>query len=92
MHARNYGERAEHIRAMPCLVGHGCMGRIVAAHVKARGVGSCGGDRRSLIPLCWGHHEEQGRIGIQTFSKRYALDLARVAETIASQLDDAGLP
>lgn len=91
MHERNFGDRAEHIRAMSCLVGVDCSGQIVAAHVKARGMGGCNSSRRSLIPLCWGHHEEQHRIGIATFAQRYALDLERSSDEIASRLDDLGI-
>jgi hypothetical protein len=89
---RNYGERAEHVRDMRCLVdNHECRGRVVAAHVKARGMGGCNGDRRSLVPLCWAHHDEQGGVGIATFQARHGLDLHAKAEEIAHELDDAGV-
>ena len=91
MHDRNFGDRAEHIRAMPCLINDGCSGQIVAAHAKARGMGGCNSSRRSLVPLCWGHHEEQHQIGVATFAQRYALDLERSADEIASRLDDLGI-
>lgn len=91
MHDRNFGDRSEHIRAMPCLVGGDCSGQIVAAHVKARGMGGCNSSRRSLVPLCWSHHEEQHRIGATTFAQHYALDLERWADEIASRLDDLGI-
>lgn len=91
MHQRNFGDRAEHIRAMPCLVGDGCSGRVVAAHVRARGMGGCNSDRRSLVPLCWSHHEEQHQHGASTFAQHYALDLEQWADEIASRLDELGI-
>lgn len=66
---RNFGERGEAVRAMPCLCGRkpgrvvmnsGCRGPVQAAHTIARGMGGCGGDRRQLVPLCARHHEEAG--------------------------------
>ncbi len=91
MHRRNFGDRAEHIRAMSCLVNDGCSGRVVAAHVTARGMGGCNSSRSSLVPLCWDHHEEQHRIGVPAFARHYALDLERWAEEIASRLDALGI-
>lgn len=63
--ARNFGERATFIRAMPCLLaGTGCEGRIEAAHARSRGAG---GDRRELVPLCSGHHRQHHR-GAKSFA------------------------
>lgn len=54
----------EWIRTMPCalrlLSVNPCGGKIQACHVKARGMGGCGGDWRQLVPLCMSHHLEQG--------------------------------
>lgn len=91
-YARNYGERGDAVRAMPCLVGVGCRGPIQAAHVKARGMGGRGGDRRSLVPFCAGHHNEQSTRGVLTFAAKYSLDLASEAGRIALELDARGLP
>jgi hypothetical protein len=84
-YARNYGDEADAVRAMPCLCrGHGalvrCSGDIVDAHVKTRG---SGGGRFDVVPLCDGHHTEQHRIGIRTFAARYGLDLRAEADRIA---------
>ena len=98
-YARNFGERAEHVRAMRCLVadrmGHLCRTRIVAAHVIARGMGGAKGDRRDLIPLCWESHEWAGERGTDArarFEQFYGIDLQAEAARIASELDARGLP
>lgn len=54
-YARNFGEWADEIRAMPCW---SCGRRATAkrpneaAHTVNRGMGGCGGDKRTLLPLC----------------------------------------
>lgn len=99
MFERNFGTRAEAVRAMPCLVRSKvlgasslprCTGPIQAAHTTARGMGGCNSSRRKLVPLCAGHHSEQGTVGIETFEQRYGLDLDAEAERIAEQLDSEG--
>lgn len=65
-----------------------CRGPVVAAHVRSRGAG---GDRRSLVPLCQGHHDEQHHVGVKRFAERYRLDLEGEAERVASELDARGL-
>lgn len=89
---RNFGERGEAVRAMRCLVGIGCRGPVQAAHVKARGMGGRGGDRRSLVPFCAGHHDEQSRRGVKTFAAAHQLNLDAEAERIAHELDARELP
>lgn len=65
---QNFGERAEIIRAMPCLLlGNECSGPIEAAHVRSRGAG---GTRRDLVPLCSKHHEEQHRLAVELDERR----------------------
>lgn len=94
-YARNYGERGALVRAMPCvLLGRGCSGRVVAAHVRARGMGGAKGDRRCLAPLCDGHHRElDDRLGSpERFAERYGVDLLAEAERIAVELDRRGIP
>ncbi len=82
--ARNFGDEADAVRAMPCLCrGHGafvrCSGDVVDAHVVSRGAG---GGRFDVVPLCDGHHTEQHK-GIKTFAARYGLDLRAIADRIA---------
>lgn len=87
----NFGERADAVRAMPCLLDGlgGCRGPTEPAHVKSRGAG---GNRRHLVPLCSGHHAEQHACGILTFQERHGLDLAAKAESLAADFDRHGLP
>lgn len=88
--ARNYGDRGQAIREMPCLV-HGYACWSVAAHVQARGMGGRKGDRRSLVPLCQTLHSElDDRLGVDAFDHKYQTDLRREASRIASLLDDMG--
>jgi hypothetical protein len=49
-YARNFGRWSDSIRAMPCWLCGGTRD-VQAAHMKARGMGGCGGDRRYLLPL-----------------------------------------
>lgn len=102
VYARNYGERGELVRAMPCVLrgrhpasrGLACSGRVVAAHVRARGMGGAKGSRRDLAPLCDAHHRElDDRLGSpERFSERYGVDLLAIAERIALDLDGRGIP
>lgn len=88
---RNFGQRGEVVRSMPCLlaVTGECRGLVQAAHAKSRGAG---GGRRELVPLCAGHHETSHRIGAKTFAARYHVDLRHEADRIAAQLDAGGIP
>jgi hypothetical protein len=104
-YARNFGERGEAVRSMPCLVPlegvewPECRGPVQAAHVLARGMGGAKGDRRQLVPLCAGHHVEAGEGSWKdeqpskraAFQARYGLDLKAEAERIALELDERGL-
>lgn len=93
MFARNFGEggeRGEVVRSMACLArGDGrCSGPIEAAHVVARGMGGCNSSSRQLVPLCRGHHREQGDRGIRTFEARHGLDLDAEARRVAEVVDE----
>ena len=81
-----YGEHAERIRELPCLVaeygGRGCDGRVEAAHVKSRGAG---GLAKDLVPLCTGHHRELHDHGVKTFQCTQMLDLASEADRLWSE-------
>ena len=96
LHARNFGPRAVAVRDMPCLVARAreasdlCRGRVQAAHVVARGMGGCGGDARSLVPLCARHHEQSGARGTMQrvdFETEHGIVLQVEADRIAAQLD-----
>lgn len=91
-YARNFGERADAIRAMPCLV-PGCPLPSVAAHARARGMGGAKGDRRSLVSLCQPHHVEAGEARTSQradFERRHGVDLGTAAERTAAELDARG--
>ncbi len=98
-YARNFGDRGALVREMPCCVGAsqshprsvGCFGDIQAAHAIARGMGGRNGDRRSLVPLCAGHHQQQGNEGVKTFESIYEVDMVALAGDIAIELDDRGI-
>ena len=90
---RNYGDRGAKVREMECLLSGAdpCGGAIQAAHVVARGMGGCNGDRRSLVPLCAHHHSEQGTIGIKSWQEHHGVDLKAEAARLAAELDDQGV-
>lgn len=102
---RNYGSRADWVRQQPCLVaglcGHRCVGKVQAAHVVARKMGGCGGDRRKQVPLCSAAHREAGEYpqlgrweGTQRalFEEKYGVSLTEKAREIAEYLDTLGFP
>lgn len=93
-YARNFGPRADAVRAMPCLVA-GCRLPTVAAHARARGMGGAKGDARELVPLCQPHHLEAGEHRTSqraAFEERHGLDLTTEAARIAALLDQHGDP
>lgn len=55
--------------------------RVDPAHIKTRGAG--GMDIGNVIPLCRAHHQEQHKIGVKTFGKKYGFDLKQMAEEYA---------
>lgn len=74
---------ARWVRSGLCLIGDQCFGvGVDACHVKTRGAG--GDDRGNLVPLCREHHREQHQIGIQTFQRKYGVDLAAHAHHLAT--------
>jgi len=101
---RNFGERADAVRAMRCLVHrpgvvrlarNACQGDIVAAHVRARGMGGAHGSRFDICPLCARHHDEAGEIRTSkraAFEAKYGVDLQAEAERIAAELTEQGYP
>jgi len=100
---RNFGERAEWIRAQPCLVrgvaGHVCNSGTQAAHAKPRRMGGRGGNRRDLVPLCALAHTEAGEFpGLGrwegttrwAFETKYNVNLIEKAAEFAAMLDALG--
>ena len=80
LYARNFGEWADEIRAMPCWGCGTTREKIDAAHTVARGMGGCGGDKRTLLPLCADNIATQ-RIGCHTRFDRYVLERDGVVVT-----------
>jgi hypothetical protein len=62
------------LRTYPCVL---CGNSAEPAHVKSRGAG--GDDIGNTVPLCRTHHREQHDTGIQSFARKYGIDLAQVA-------------
>ena len=70
-----------YVHSRGCVIGQDCRGPIQAAHVQSRGAG---GTSKDVVPLCSVHHAEQHVFGIQSFQRKYRLDLqALAAETWA---------
>lgn len=79
------------IRSRPCVLAdrHPCeckgylrIGNKMASrfcHVRTR---RNNGDVKNGYPGCDGHHDEQHRIGIKGFEKKYNLDLRAIAEAL----------
>lgn len=104
LHARNYPDRPA--VEPHCLVTrlrlayearHGmspdwppCCAKIDQAHVRARGMGGCKGDKHDVVYLCRTHHIEQEH-SRGAFEARYGCDLAAEAARVAAgELDDLG--
>ena len=72
------------VRDIPCAVAQKrgdakCQGAIQAAHVTSRGAG---GRWYHTVPLCAGHHQEQGERGLALFEARYDFDLCAMAQRL----------
>lgn len=79
-----FGEYADKIRACFCVV-PGCPEPSEAAHFKSRGAG---GKARHLFPCCSAHHREQHDLGIETWQRKYGLDLAAVTAHLWRTMGD----
>lgn len=91
-YARNYGDRGDAVRSMPCLI-TAAHGLSVAAHARARGMGGCKGTRRDLVNLCQRCHLEAGEARTSqraAFEALHGVDLFAEAERIAVRLDEEG--
>ena len=76
------------VRGHACCV-RGCTdGPIDFAHVKSRGAG--GGSEHG-ISLCRAHHVEQHAIGIETFARKYDLDLLELAAAFVRASPDRAM-
>lgn len=71
-HAAAYGEKAEWLRLLACVVHRNCAGPVEAHHVKTRGAG---GMSKDIVSLCQRHHREFHDVGRLTFVERHGVDL-----------------
>lgn len=78
LEARNFGDAARIIRAMPCAT-CGRPGPSQASHVVARGMGGCKGSSEDLIPQCARCHRELEDHGRKTFEAARRCDLRALA-------------
>lgn len=72
-----------------------CAGNLQAMHTRARGMGGVKGSRRHLVAACAIHHLEAGEHGTTArldCEERYHVDLDALAERIADDLDEQGIP
>lgn len=77
-YARNFGDEAEAVRAMPCLVTGTTPSE--PAHVVSRGAG---GGRFDIIPLSPAMHAQQHSVGVESFAAAHRLDLRAEADRVA---------
>lgn len=86
------------VRNLPCIVAWqsplsrsyedrcgGWASQMQAAHVQSKGAG--GADIGNTVPLCALHHDEQHRIGKQSFEAKYGLDLQAEAKKLAERYE-----
>lgn len=90
--ARQFGELAEHVRGLGCLV---CGSPAQACHYKTRRNGGAwredphtGEDVGNLWPGCPRHHAEQHQRGILTFQSDHGLDLDAETRRIGREFLD----
>lgn len=81
-HARNFGAEADAVRGMECVVSAVRYpdAQIVPAHVLS--IGASGG-RFDIIPLRWDLHEDQHRMGVETFAAKHGIDMRAEADRVA---------
>jgi hypothetical protein len=77
-YARDFGDEAAIVRAMPCLVTGATPSD--PAHVTSRGAG---GGRFDLVPLSPALHRQQHLVGVDSFAGCYRLDLRAEADRVA---------
>lgn len=83
--AEAFGLQARLARLMLCAVPTCARTPCEAAHVLSRGAG---GTDRDCAPLCHLHHRLQHQVGIETFQRRFNVDLRLVADELAEQVRD----
>jgi len=99
--------RRDFIRAQPCILSgrmgkafgpdsywftaiHHCFAAVRACHVKSRGAG--GKDVGNMYPGCDSAHDEQHRIGIPAFEKRWGVNLKEIAQRLEAEYSGSLAP
>jgi hypothetical protein len=77
----------DYVRSLPCCV-PGCrsFGESDPHHIRTAataGTGMKPNDMGHTIPLCHAHHIEHHQIGRHTFARKYSIDLAEIARSLA---------
>lgn len=76
------------VRRHDCCVPGCADGPIQFAHAKSRGAG---GHDSQGVALCLAHHREQHDIGIESFQKKYGIDLFAMAAEFCRRTTDKAL-
>lgn len=77
-------KRVQWIASLPCVAAPLCWGKIDNAHTASGGTGRKA-DAETIVPLCTRHHNQLHMMGRLSFEKRFDVDLAYEAETIAAR-------
>jgi hypothetical protein len=80
-----YAGGAEKFENCEYILQHMCNSAVRGCHVKSCGSG--GKDVGNIYPGCDSAHDEQHRIGIRAFEKRWQLNLRNVAEGLAFEYE-----
>lgn len=66
-----------------------CCSKLDQAHVRARGMGGCKGDKNDVVDLCRVHHDESEH-DRRGFEEKYGLNLRAEADSAALRRREAG--
>lgn len=81
LYARNFGDKADWIRAKPsCVSGHygTRFDPMVASHATARGMGGCHGSLVDLVPMLWSENNDYSDLPNEKWDAKYAVTKAEV--------------
>ncbi len=70
-----------------------CAGMVEVSHIRTAANSGTGikPHDSSAVPMCSSHHSEYHRIGAETWEKKYALDLARLAAEFTAKSPDQAM-
>lgn len=81
--ARNFGEKGAWCRSKrSCVSGRWGtrLDPMVASHAQARGMGGCGGDLSTLVPMLWSENQDYSDLPETKWLAKYGVSKARVRE------------